>query len=893
MGMLDLETYLEPQMIAIDNETRTALDRSLDCQDYGETIALCQKAIEAEPENGAYYGYLGLGYLLSGDGETATEIWMSWVLETGSSEDLEEILDREIRRQFRNGNFSIAKTLYFQLQTLQENSPEIEKLAGESIANERQRAKEEIDRQNYSEAARIYENLLAWNDRSGGIWHDIGLLYERQGRDNEALSCVVKALEIEGDRAEYHYSIGRILEKQLQFQRAIIAYRKAIELENNFLDAYNRIGNLFYRIGQLEEAEKYYRSAIQINDKFFPAYLNLASIYLVRQQWDSAERMYDLARPLAADRPEFLQNQALFERLKSDRQASAIYSGDYFYQRKNYSRAIEKYQEVAHEKIENIDFYLSLANSYKMLKDERKAFEVYDRGIENHPDNLDLHLRKIWNLQNTRSISEAIAATEFALQFLPDSLALRLELMRLMPIVYEREEEIDFYRSKYERELQRAIDTLSLETEKRREEALKSIGLRTNFYLQYQGKNDIKLQNKYGNLVYRITAAYFPDRVQKLEMPERENGKIRVGYISAHLRHHTVAKLFRGWLTYRDRQQFEVYSYSIDIDGTIDDFTREYRQLSDRFYSFDRWQTLDTIARQIISDRLHILVYLDIGMDPRTTALAGLRLAPVQCMTWGHPITSGLPTIDYFLSSELMEPEDGDSHYREKLIRLPNLSIAYPKPKLPDTRKTRSAIGLKEGAIVYLNCQTLFKYLPQNDDIFPRIARQVPRGQFVFIAHRSNFVTRCFEERLINAFQSFGLNWHEYGTIVPQLEQTDYFHLNLLSDIYLDNVSWSGGNTTLEAIACNLPVVTCPGEFMRGRHSAAILRMLGIPETIARDKEQYIELAIRLGLDPEWRQEIKNKTRQNEDRVFDDRTCITGLENFYRSVVNSYPDPLV
>jgi predicted O-linked N-acetylglucosamine transferase (SPINDLY family) len=328
-----------------------------------------------------------------------------------------------------------------------------------------------------------------------------------------------------------------------------------------------------------------------------------------------------------------------------------------------------------------------------------------------------------------------------------------------------------------------------------------------------------------------------------------------------------------------------VYCYSIDIDGVIDHFTREYKQISDRFYSFDRLQSLEAIADRIAKDSLDILVYLDIGMDARTTRLAGLRLAPIQCVTWGHPVTSGLPTIDYFLTSDLMEPDNGESHYREKLVRLPNLSIAYPKPNLPETRKTRAEMGLQDEKILYLNCQSLFKYLPENDNIFPRIALRVPDSQFVFIAHRSDSVTSCFRERLISAFREYGLDWHDYGTIVPQLSQTDYFHLNLLSDIYLDNLSWSGGNTTLEAIACHLPVVTRPSELMRGRHSRAILKMLGVTETIARDKDEYIDIAARLGLDPEWRRSLREKVRQNADRVFDDRTCVESLETFYRSIV--------
>jgi len=507
---------------------------------------------------------------------------------------------------------------------------------------------------------------------------------------------------------------------------------------------------------------------------------------------------------------------------------------------------------------------------------------VYKKGISYHPKNIDLHLRLIWLLQNNYPIEVAIQATKSALEYLPDHLSLKLELMRLMPIVYPTQADIMLYRSNYEKRLDNILSNLDLTSTNQQEDAWKSIGLRTNFYLQYQAKNDLEVQKKYGKLVYKIASVNFPNWVKNLTMP---TGKIRLGYISAHLRHHTVAKLFQGWLQWRNREQFEIYCYGIDINNTFDNFTREYQEQSDYFYQFDNLVNMEIIAQHILDNQLHILVYLDIGMDARTTQLAGLRLAPVQCVTWGHPITSGLPTIDYFISSELMEPAEGDNHYSEKLIRLSNLGIAYPKPSLPPQRKTRLDMGLAEDKIIYLNCQSLFKYLPENDEIFPRIARQVPNSQFIFICHRSEFVTHCFQSRLSQAFNRYGLNWQDYGVMMPQLEQNDYFQLNLLADIYLDNLSWSGGNTTLEAIACQLPVVTCPGEFMRGRHSYAILKKLGITETIATDKNHYIEIAIRLGLDNQWRQTIKDYTKVNIDTVFNDQTSVESLERFYQSVV--------
>jgi protein O-GlcNAc transferase len=116
----------------------------------------------------------------------------------------------------------------------------------------------------------------------------------------------------------------------------------------------------------------------------------------------------------------------------------------------------------------------------------------------------------------------------------------------------------------------------------------------------------------------------------------------------------------------------------------------------------------------------------------------------------------------------------------------------------------------------------------------------------------------------------------------------DYFNLNLLSDIFLDTLSWSGCNTTLEAIACGLPVVTCPGKFMRSRHSYGILKMMGVTETIAQSEAEYVEIAIRLGLDAEWRQTIAQKVYQRHNLVYDDKTCVTALESFYKKVPNPF-----
>ena len=197
----------------------------------------------------------------------------------------------------------------------------------------------------------------------------------------------------------------------------------------------------------------------------------------------------------------------------------------------------------------------------------------------------------------------------------------------------------------------------------------------------------------------------------------------------------------------------------------------------------------------------------------------------------------------------------------------------------------RETFGLPDQSVLYLCCQSLFKYLPFYDDVFPRIARAVRDCRFLFIAHQSRFVTDQFQSRLKKTFSRFGMNADEYVVFLPRLNAERYFMINRLSDVYLYSIGWSGGNTTLEAVACGLPVVTFPGAFMRGRHSAAILTMMDLAETIASTPDEYVTLAVRLGQDPAHRKRISEKMASNKRLIYRDGACISALEDFLERAV--------
>src|SRR5262249_2879807 len=227
------------------------------------------------------------------------------------------------------------------------------------------------------------------------------------------------------------------------------------------------------------------------------------------------------------------------------------------------------------------------------------------------------------------------------------------------------------------------------------------------------------------------------------------------------------------------------------------------------------------------------------GMNPLITKIAALRLAPVQCVAWGHPVTSGVPTMDYYISSEMMEPADGDNHYSETLVRLPNIGVCVPKPLKSISNKTRADYGLSENRTIYVFPHSLFKQLPQYDWIFPAVAKQNPRSEFIFIERETHSIeaAHAFKARVADAFLQHDLDAKDHIRFVPQQGLQDFLRLLSLSDVYLDSIGWSGGMTTLEALACMLPVVTMPGQFMRGRHAYGCLKRIGINETIAQSTE--------------------------------------------------------
>ncbi|WP_019504759.1 tetratricopeptide repeat protein [Pleurocapsa sp. PCC 7319] len=690
---------------------------------------------------------------------------------------------------------------------------------------------------------------------------NLGNIFEQQGKLESAEEYYQQALKLKPDYAEAFYNLGNVLDKQGKLEAASASYQQALKLNPQLAEAHHNLGNVLKQQGKLEAAIASYQQALRLKPDYAQAHHNLGNIFFNQGKLEAALESYQ---------------QAL--RLKPNYAQSLHQSGNIYLQRGKPDTALKFYQQVLKIKPNHAEALHQSGNALKQLKKLEAAIKCYQQALEIEPDpNTYFNLGNIFF--NQGKLEAAIECYQQALTINPDFPPAKLGIaINQLPIIYSSAAEINIRRNSYQQHLQELANNYKSANPQQLKKAVKSVGALQPFFLAYQGLNDRDLQQTYGEMMVQIMSSSYPQWSQPLTIPNLQvNEKIRLGFVSRFFCNHSNWKIpIKGWIENLDRSEFELFAYHTHFnrDRNTSTAAQEFDRFTQGPHSLEEWCQL------IRQDNLHILIFPEFGMDPMTVKLGCLRLAPIQITSWGHPQTSGLSTIDYYLSSDLMEPENAQEHYTEKLVRLPNLSIYYQPLEIEIAAIGKQDIGIAEDEIMFWCCQSLFKYLPQHDDVFPRIAQDLDQCKFVFIQNESESITEVFRQRLSDIFQEFGLNYQDYCLFLSRMDSKTFASTAAIADVFLDSIGWSGCNSTLEAIAHNVPVVTLPGELMRGRHSLAILKMMGIEETIAATKEDYLQIAVRLGRDAEYRRQISQQVAENKYKLYRDLKPVRALEDF-------------
>jgi CRISPR-associated protein Csy1 len=447
-----------------------------------------------------------------------------------------------------------------------------------------------------------------------------------------------------------------------------------------------------------------------------------------------------------------------------------------------------------------------------------------------------------WRLHGYLQIANALLDA-MARDVQQPSAQFRIALARRLglPLVYHDRGQLQAARSNYLAGLHALVREYPPERVRDRVEDAAAL-VWDNFFLAYQGEDDRAAQSQYGQWLGGCMTAILPQFAATPEIPPRTQP--RIALVSSFFRECTVGSYFFSWVEHLARHGFEVVLFQLGprFDAQTDRFAAAAGTLT-RLEG-----DLPQQAQAIRAAQADLILYPELGMDSRVLALAALRLAPVQACAWGHPVTTGLPTIDAFLSCAEMEPTGAQAHYSERLVLLPGLGTRYASPPIP-APVGRARLGLPEQRTLYLLPQSPFKLHPDTDAVVLEVLQRDRNGLIVLFDGQTRGATRLLEQRLHDVLDAAGLDPGAHLRFLRECDRTRYLHVNQACDAMLDSLHWSGGNTTLDALHCGLPVVTCPGRFMRGRQSMAMLRLIGCDELIVDSPERLAEVAVAVAND--------------------------------------------
>lgn len=442
--------------------------------------------------------------------------------------------------------------------------------------------------------------------------------------------------------------------------------------------------------------------------------------------------------------------------------------------------------------------------------------------------------------------------------------------------VFGSDQAIDAFRQRWQDELQCFESAPTADAGN----CLRMIQSCANFRLIYVVDEVLESARRYAAVLGRFCDRLFgvdAHRPPKRIVRERR----RIGVVSSNFGWHSVSRVWRDLMLGLERSKLELVCFK--LDDTDDASIAEWRRRSDHFIeaqgSLPDWQ------RCIAAADLDVVIFLDLGPDAVAQALATRRYAPVQCTTWAFPATSGLSTIDYYLSSDLMEPEQAiaQAHYSEALIRLPGLACSY----IPDAALLEAAVAVpatrRSAGPRFVCAQSHMKLLPAHDALFARVLAQTPGATLALSHGGGEIASTALRARIDPVLDAAGVESTRVE-ILGKLPYTQYLSLLAEADVVLDTLNFSGCLTSLDALSLDLPIVTLPRTTMRSRQTAAMLRLLELPELIAADHDDYVRIATRLAQDDLWRSSLRQRIAARKHRLYDTTGSVRGLQDFLCNV---------
>jgi len=399
------------------------------------------------------------------------------------------------------------------------------------------------------------------------------------------------------------------------------------------------------------------------------------------------------------------------------------------------------------------------------------------------------------------------------------------------------------------------------------------------FGLSYDQFDNLEINKKSVTLFRKI----YPELNQVYLHKNAPSSKIKIGFISEYLTDHTIGKLFKGIILKIDKKKFEVFVFHSEQTrkgSILDDLINAENKgiIKNIFLPKDFKQK----QISILDEKLDILFYPEIGLSLQLYFLSYIRLAKYQVTSWGHPETTGNDSIDYFISSKLIESENSDKNFSEKLICSESLPMFYYRPEVKNILSVEKINKMN----LYSCPQTLFKLHPDFDKIIEGIQKKDKNSIFYFIKDPKKTLYNIFINRLkknskINTDRIHFLekmNWEEYINHCGR------------SSVLLDPLYFGAGNSFYESMFYGTPTITMPTNYTKSRLVLGAYNQMKISDMklnpVVKTIDEYVNAAVEIANNRNLI-DIKHQFKfKAESSLYENEKSITDLESVLDKIVN-------
>ncbi|MBN8762966.1 MAG: tetratricopeptide repeat protein [Thiobacillus sp.] len=825
-----------PHSPAMPPDLQQSMQMALEYRKGGrpdEAVALCRQVLIRYPQQPDVLGFLGELLLSQGDCQAALPVledarriapgnaqhWLvltECLLALDRSSEAKKVISEAIGKGLRH---PLADELLKQARSGKKKKPEKPVPLNEAL----RQIEALLQAGRYAEAEKLGQALRLRPGKSAQAAYLLGMAVLLQGRPEDAVPHLRRAVEHDGAMAPALYNLGFALERLERLDEALAAYRRTLAAAPNLADAHNNLGNVLQKLGRHDEALTAFEKAAALRPDAAVFQMNRGNVLCELERFEEGAAAYERALRLEPTLVDAYGKLALaLPRLDRYEELVTLLQG-----------AIEKWPD-------SFELHQSMGHALRHLARYEPAIEAYRRAIELSPTDAALHKDLGVALKDAGRHEAALDSLRRALEFQPDFDAAFSGAAGTLLDMGRHSEALACYREG----LVRKPDAYYLHS---------ALLLVLNYQADASPRALLAEARAFGEQAARKAVPF----VQHDNVPDPDR-RLRIGLVSGDLGQHPVGFFLQNVLASLDPSVVELFAYA----------TAERRDvLNEHFHrSIPHWlepsvthkMSDEALARRIRADGIDILIDLAGHTAGNRLAMFAWKPAPVQVSWLGYLGTTGLAAMDYLLADPWALPAGEEDQFTETPWRLPETYICFSPPDLPVEVAPLPASN--KGTVTFGCFNNLSKITDEVVACWSRVLWAVPEGR-LFLKTRNLGVPEV-REQLMARFARHGIGADRF--VIEGQFPTHEAHFQAYNqvDIALDPFPYPGITTTMEALWMGVPVLALRGDRFISHQGETILHNAGLPEWIAADTDDYVAKAVAFARDTKTLAELRSGLRE-------------------------------